>query len=80
MRANEILPPGHTEDRRTWQSLNRMRTGAGCTKVRLSQWGYRQPNTGTTCRCGDGEEDMRHMMNCRLGVPTTTDDLITYND
>ena len=75
----QSLPPGYDEPRRTWLTLNRLRTGVGRTNVNLVKWGYADLATDTTCPvCGliDGATTA-HFTQCPVTV--TSEDLMQYN-
>lgn len=75
----QSLPPGHDETRRTWLTLNCLRTDIGRTNVNLVKWGYADPATDTTCPvCGltDGATTA-HYTKCPVTV--TIEDLMEHN-
>ena len=75
----ENLPSGKDEDRSTWVSLNRFRVRVGSTKAARKKWRYYQGEV--TCACGEVDEDISHMRQCRLNrVSVTEDDLRVFND
>jgi hypothetical protein len=58
-----------------------MRVGIGRTKVAMKRWGYIGQGKNKICSCGDGKEDIMHMLQCRLsGGLVTRDDLEAYNE
>ena len=77
--TKEQLPPGHKQDRLTWKSLNRLRTGMGRCKVNMRKWGYTE-NDNVNCDCGT-PQTMQHLPQCpNLKEHCSQDDLMAANE
>jgi hypothetical protein len=78
LQATLSLAKGADEKWTTWRCLNRLRTGAGCSKFNRKRWGFYDGDT--TCACGNEDETMKHMLLCpQLTHRCTMEDLMNYN-
>ena len=76
LNVSQELPPDAGYP--VWKCLNRLRSGAGRTKVTLSQWGYSDGDV--VCSCGTEPQTMQHLLICpQLEYPCTALDLAEFN-
>ena len=78
---SESLPSGHMSDRESWITLNRLRVGVGKRKVERRRWGFLEEGTNILCECGEDDESIKHLLQCRLsGGLISKSDLASYNE
>ena len=77
--TKEKLPPGGMQDRKTWKSLNRLRTEMGRCRVNMGKWGYTE-NDNLNCDCG-APQTMQHLLQCpNLEEQCSQEDLMAANE
>jgi len=62
-KVEEKLSLGHNNEWMVCRTLNRLRTGVGCSRETLKKWGISDGNDDTNYICGE-VQTMSHLLNC----------------